>query len=143
VGFFAYMLLCRDHSYYVGHTDNLEQRVAQHQGGALPGYTHTRRPVELVWAQEFATREEALSAEMRIKGWGRAKKEALIKGDWLAIQRHAWGTNNPLPAHLRAEASIPQPEREPRHAAPQKPRHATVSVRPEVSKGPPDPSKDT
>jgi predicted GIY-YIG superfamily endonuclease len=46
--FFAYMLRCRDRSYYLGHTDDLERRVAQHHSGELPGYTHMRRPVELV-----------------------------------------------------------------------------------------------
>ncbi|WP_295647344.1 GIY-YIG nuclease family protein [uncultured Methylibium sp.] len=112
--FHVYMLRCGDGSYYLGHTDDLERRVAQHQAGDIPGYTHERRPVVLVWIQETATREEALAAERRIKGWGRAKKEALIRGDWSAIQRHAWGTRNPLPEHLRAPgegASIPQPER--------------------------------
>jgi len=111
--FFVYMLRCADKSYYVGHTDELERRIAQHQAGEIEGYTRERRPVELVWAQETASREEALAAEQRIKGWARTKKEALIKGDWPAIQRHAWGTHNPLPEHLQdvSKASIPQPER--------------------------------
>jgi len=61
--FFAYMLLCADRSYYVGHTDDLEHRLAQHHEGATPGYTASRRPVTLVWSQEFFTREEALAAE--------------------------------------------------------------------------------
>ena len=111
--FFVYMLRCADQSYYVGHTDDLERRIGQHQAGDVEGYTRQRRPIELVWAQETATREEALAAELRIKGWARAKKEALIRGDWKAVQRHAWGTRNELPAHLRDEASIakqPWPE---------------------------------
>ena len=87
--FFVYMLRCSDGSYYVGHTDELESRVAKHQAGEVEGYTSKRRPVELVWAQETATREEALAAEMRIKGWGRAKKEALIEGDWERIKQLA------------------------------------------------------
>ncbi|MFO1269072.1 MAG: GIY-YIG nuclease family protein, partial [Rubrivivax sp.] len=58
--FFVYMLRCADGSYYVGHTDELERRIAQHRAGEIPGYTHERRPVELVWSQEAATREEAL-----------------------------------------------------------------------------------
>jgi predicted GIY-YIG superfamily endonuclease len=95
------MLRCSDGSYYIGHTDNLKQRIGQHQSGALPGYTHSRRPVELVFSQEFSTREEALASERQIKGWTRAKKEALINGDWKQIQRLAWGTRNPLPERLR------------------------------------------
>ncbi|BCA59456.1 GIY-YIG nuclease family protein [Sphingomonas sp. HMP6] len=82
MAFWAYMLRCSDGSYYTGHTDALEQRIGQHQTGAIPGYTHDRRPVTLVWSQDFPSRIEALEAERRIKGWSRAKKEALIAGDW-------------------------------------------------------------
>ena len=80
--FWVYILSCADGSYYTGHTDNLEQRIGVHQSGAYKGYTTSRLPVNLVWSQECATREEALSAEMQIKGWGRKKKAAMIKGDW-------------------------------------------------------------
>lgn len=100
MSFFAYMLRCADDSYYVGHTDDLERRIAQHDVGEYPGYTRHRRPVTLVWSQDFSSREEALAAELQIKGWARAKKEALIHSDWKSIQQHAWGTHNPLPAHL-------------------------------------------
>ncbi len=57
--FFAYMLRCADASYYMGHTDDLEKRVAEHQAGEKCGYTFERRPVRLMWSQEFWTREEA------------------------------------------------------------------------------------
>ena len=82
MAFHAYILRCSDGSYYTGHTDDLEARIAQHERGLLPGYTHDRRPVVLVWCRDFATREEALAAERRIKGWSQGKKEALIDGDW-------------------------------------------------------------
>ncbi len=95
------MLHCVDDSYYVGHTDDLEQRIGAHHAGTLGGYTATRRPLTLVWSQEFVTREEALAAERQIKGWNRAKKAALIHGDWKEIQRQTWGMRNPLPEHLR------------------------------------------
>ncbi|GLR47850.1 TrmH family RNA methyltransferase [Sphingomonas astaxanthinifaciens] len=80
------MLRCADGSYYVGHSDDLTARVAQHRSGEVEGYTSSRLPVELVWSQEFTTRDEALEAERRIKGWSRAKKEALIAGDWEGVQ---------------------------------------------------------
>jgi putative endonuclease len=80
--FHAYLLRCNDGSYYAGHTDSLEMRIAQHQSGATGGYTAQRRPIQLVWSEEFPTRDEAFAAERRIKGWSRAKKEALIAGDW-------------------------------------------------------------
>jgi predicted GIY-YIG superfamily endonuclease len=83
VSFWVYILRCGDGSYYTGHTDNLEGRLAQHTAGAITTcYTFKRRPVELVFAQEFATREEALTSECRIKGWSRKKKEAMIRGNW-------------------------------------------------------------
>ena len=73
---------CADASYYVGHTDDLHVRVAQHQSGEFQGYTKSRRPVSLVYSESFATREDAFAAERQLKGWGRKKKEALIAGDW-------------------------------------------------------------
>ena len=89
MAFWAYMLRCADRSYYVGHTDDLEARFAGHQSGLIRGYTQNRRPVELVWSQEFAERDEAFRAERQIKGWSRAKKQALISGDWGSLQRLA------------------------------------------------------
>ena len=83
--FWTYMLHCDDRSFYVGHTDTLEQRIAQHDQGLGDGYTTNRLPVKLVWSQEFGTRAEALEAERRIKGWSRAKKLALIRADWTTI----------------------------------------------------------
>lgn len=83
--FHAYMLRCSDGSYYLGQTDMLERRMAQHEAGEIEGYTQTRRPVELVWSQELASRDEAIAAEQQIKGWSRNKKEALIAGDCAAI----------------------------------------------------------
>lgn len=84
--FAAYLLRCADGHYYVGHTDDLETRVAQHQTGAIPGYTQNRRPVTLVWSEEFPDRDQAFAAERQIKGWSRAKKEALIRGDFEALR---------------------------------------------------------
>jgi tRNA/rRNA methyltransferase len=80
--FFAYILRCADGSYYTGSTDELEKRIAEHQNGEGCTWTRKRLPVEFVWRQEFSTREEAKEAEYQIKGWSRAKKEALIAGDY-------------------------------------------------------------
>jgi predicted GIY-YIG superfamily endonuclease len=77
--FFTYILRCSDSAYYVGHTDDLDKRVREHQEGASL-YTANRRPVRLVWMEEFQTRSEAKEIESRIKPWSRAKKEALIQG---------------------------------------------------------------
>ncbi len=80
--FYVYIVRCHDASYYVGHTDNLEKRIANHNSGQLSAYTRKRRPVRLVWLDEFQTREEALARERQLQGWSRAKKEALIAGNW-------------------------------------------------------------
>ena len=84
--FFVYILRCADRSYYVGHTDELQRRIAEHHAG-LAGYTARRRPVELAYRCEFETRIDALTRELQIKGWSRAKKEALINEDWTALQQ--------------------------------------------------------
>ena len=83
--FWTYMLRCADGRFYVGHTDNLELRMAQHHHGGFCDFAARRRPVAVVWSQDTATREEALAAERQLKGWSRAKKEALISGDWTRI----------------------------------------------------------
>jgi tRNA/rRNA methyltransferase len=82
----VYILNCSDGSYYTGHTTNLELRLAEHQDGEIDGWTRHRRPVQLVFAQEMPTKDEAFLAERQIKGWSRAKKEALIAGDWDMIR---------------------------------------------------------
>jgi len=87
--FWVYILHCADNSYYTGHTDNLETRIAEHTLGNIDGYTSKRLPVKLIWSQECETREEALSAERQIKGWSRKKKEAMICGDWEEVSRLA------------------------------------------------------
>jgi putative endonuclease len=81
------MLRCSDGSYYVGLTraDKIEKRVGEHQTGVFPGYTSRRRPVVLVWSQHYDRIVDAIAMERNLKGWSRAKKEALIGGDWHAL----------------------------------------------------------
>ena len=96
MAFFVYILHCSDGSYYTGHSDNLEKRIHEHQAGAISScYTFKRRPLQLVFSQDFPTREEALSAEQQIKGWSRKKKEAMMRGDWAEVSRlaHSSTTN--------------------------------------------------
>ncbi len=78
----TYILRCADGSYYTGCTTDLDQRMGQHADGTFGGYTATRGPVELVWVGEAQTLHEAISLERRLKGWSRAKKEAVIRGEW-------------------------------------------------------------
>ncbi|MCH8989057.1 MAG: GIY-YIG nuclease family protein [Chloroflexi bacterium] len=80
--FHVYILRCSDASYYTGHTDKLEARLSAHEQGTIHGYTQKRRPVRLVFTEELPTRQDAIARERQIKGWSRAKKEALIARDW-------------------------------------------------------------
>lgn len=89
MAFWTYILRCADSSYCTGHTDDLEQRMAQLHDRTVGGYTDDKYPIELTWSKAFPTRIEALEAERKIKGWSRGKKEALIRGDWAASTRLA------------------------------------------------------
>ena len=104
--FWAYMLHCRGGVFYTGHTDDLERRISQHQSGVVPGFTQELQPAELVWSQEFPSRYEALAAERQIKGWSRAKKLALIRGDWSEISRLAKGRSGPSTSSGRTEVVL-------------------------------------
>ena len=85
MGFWVYIVHCSDNSYYTGHTDNLEKRLAEHKSGEFEGYTARRLPIRPLFTEEFSKREEALGRERQIKGWSRAKKEALIRGKWKEV----------------------------------------------------------
>ena len=89
MAFWTYMLHCNGGAFYVGHTDDLERRMGQHRAGVTPGFARDHLPVVLVWSESFPTRLEALAMERGIKGWSRAKKMALIRGDWDEIARLA------------------------------------------------------
>jgi predicted GIY-YIG superfamily endonuclease len=78
----TYILRCADGSYYVGHTDDLDTQLTAHQRGRVSAYTATRRPVALAWSESFERAEDALARERQLRGWTRAKKEALIAGDF-------------------------------------------------------------
>ena len=81
--FFVYILKCRDGSYYTGHADDLEKRLSEHQNNFYPCYTSNKLPIALVFNQSFTSRDEAFTAERKIKNWSRLKKEALIRGDYI------------------------------------------------------------
>jgi putative endonuclease len=90
--YFVYMVRCADDSFYVGVTNDVERRVGDHNLGWDPNaYTHERRPVELVYCESFEWIHEAIAWEKRLKGWRRAKKMALIEGDWKRIQELSRG----------------------------------------------------
>lgn len=91
MAFVLYMLKCSDGTLYIGQTDNLDERMRQHDVGMADSYTSTRRPLKLLHAEEFESRYEALALERKLKGWTHAKKLAYIAGDWSSIRQRAKG----------------------------------------------------
>ena len=76
------MLRCSDGSLYVGRTTSLHSREFQHQLGMGASYTRKRLPVELVWHEEYERISEAFAREKQVQGWSRAKRLAIIAGDY-------------------------------------------------------------
>jgi len=82
----VYILRCSDNSLYIGHSHDLDQRRVTHNEGNGPLYTRKRRPVEIVYREEYKSQPEAIKREKQIKRWTRAKKEALISGDRVTLK---------------------------------------------------------
>ncbi|MBC8377162.1 MAG: GIY-YIG nuclease family protein [FCB group bacterium] len=78
----VYILECSDSLLYTGVTSNLENRLAQHHEGNFPGYTHSRRPIKLLWNTDLMDIQDAIVLERQIKNWGHSKKRALIEENW-------------------------------------------------------------
>jgi putative endonuclease len=91
MGAYVYMLRCADDTFYVGCAtgDDLSCRIAEHQSGVYSGYTWSRRPVELVWSEHFDRITDAIAAGRKLKGWGRAKKQALVGSDFAMLRQLA------------------------------------------------------
>ncbi|WP_454060368.1 GIY-YIG nuclease family protein [Elizabethkingia ursingii] len=80
---FVYILLCSDNTYYTGVTEDVFRRFNEHQDGKYFGsYTYNRRPVVLVYYVIFSDIKEAILFEKKLKKWSKAKKEALINGQY-------------------------------------------------------------
>ena len=92
----VYILLCSDNSYYTGSTTALEQRLADHQSGRYCGYTSRRLPVRFLWSEEFEDIRDATALERKVKKWTRAKKEALMRGDFKMLQLLSQSTKTKL-----------------------------------------------
>jgi putative endonuclease len=83
---YVYILKCSDGTYYTGVTSDLEKRIEEHNvGNRSTSYTFSRRPVELVFYAKFTQIELAIQKEKQIKKWSKAKKEALINGQYDAL----------------------------------------------------------
>jgi len=85
--YYVYILRCADNSLYTGITSNIERRIIEHNEGKYPeAYTFKKRPVTLVFYQDFTEPNQAIYFEKKLKKWSKAKKEALIKGDFDLLQ---------------------------------------------------------
>ena len=84
--YFVYIIECKDGTYYTGITNDIDSRFEQHKQGLNPSsFTAKRRPLKLVWTEEFRYVNDAISWEKQIKKWSKAKKRALINGDMTAL----------------------------------------------------------
>jgi putative endonuclease len=90
---FVYILKCADGSFYTGSTWNLEKRVSDHMSGEGSIYTKNRRPVQLVYMEEYSRIYEAYAREKQIQDWNRKKKQALIEGKYELLPQLSKGRN--------------------------------------------------
>ncbi|MEZ4799760.1 MAG: GIY-YIG nuclease family protein [Flavobacteriales bacterium] len=87
----AYILKCSDNSFYVGSSKDIFKRVEEHNTGMGANYTRKRRPVQLIYYEEYSRIDDAYYRELAIKKYSRAKKEALIKGDKMEFKKLSRG----------------------------------------------------
>ena len=86
--YFVYILQCADNSYYTGITSNLDKRLEEHNSGKhRSSYTFSRRPLKLVWIENFTDPNQAIMVEKQINGWSHGKKKAMIEQDWDKLVR--------------------------------------------------------
>lgn len=85
---YTYLLQCGDGSLYCGWTNDLEKRIAAHRSGKGGKYTRTHLPVELVYFEEFDTKEEAMRRECEIKRFSRSQKLALFQSNRQSMSDH-------------------------------------------------------
>ena len=86
--YFVYIVECADKSYYTGVTNDVDERINEHNEGLYPmSYTHSRRPVKLKYFERFQDVSQAIDFEKQVKGWTRKKKEALFSENWEEIKR--------------------------------------------------------
>ncbi len=88
-----YILLCSDNSYYTGSTNDIDKRMLEHEAGLGANYTRLRRPLKLIYYEEFQRIDEAFYREKQVQGWSRGKKQALIDGKFELLKQLAKGKN--------------------------------------------------
>ncbi|GAA4339373.1 GIY-YIG nuclease family protein [Flaviaesturariibacter amylovorans] len=85
--YYVYILVCSDGAYYTGFTNDIERRLTEHEEGLnWECFTYSRRPLVLKYVERFNDVEAAIKREKQLKGWSRAKKEALMQQDMQRLQ---------------------------------------------------------
>ena len=85
--YYVYILKCSDGLTYTGITNNISRRFEEHQNGLNKTcFTYKRRPLELIFQQEFNNVEQAIYFEKKIKKWSAKKKFALANGEYDLLQ---------------------------------------------------------
>ena len=84
---YVYIVACADDSYYVGHTQDVDERLTVHNKGEGASWAAARCPVSLVYQELHASQPDAMRRERQIKKWSRAKKAALIAGDRVRLSQ--------------------------------------------------------
>ncbi len=79
--YYVYLILCENKSIYTGVTNNIDRRLLEHQTKSGGWHTKLHKAIKVLYTEGYPSREEALKREKQLKGWTRAKKEALIAGD--------------------------------------------------------------
>ena len=90
--YYVYIMASMSRVIYVGVTNNIERRTAEHKSGCVEGFTKQYHCTKLVWYEWFRDIRQAIECEKRIKGWTRAKKVALIEAmnpGWVDLSREA------------------------------------------------------
>lgn len=88
--YYVYILLCADDSFYTGVTNDLERRVGEHYSDESKiSYTSKKRPLKLVFFEEFNDVKQAIELEKQVKGWSRRKKQAFIDEDWERLKLYS------------------------------------------------------
>ena len=85
--YYVYLLLCSDGLVYCGITNNISRRLEEHEKGLnKSAFTYKRRPLKLIFNQEFNDVEQAIYFEKKIKKWSAQKKLALANGKFDFLQ---------------------------------------------------------
>ncbi len=80
MNWYVYILICRDKSYYIGITNDVQKRVLTHNTGKGSKYIISKLPVKLVYSEEYENKSQARKREIQLKGWTKLKKDKLING---------------------------------------------------------------